>query len=111
MKFCPIRPGFSTSPATTSFSLDEKISNDLREVLNWWTHQHISRRFDYRDLPITRQQDSYSCGLLGGLALVAFLSKGKETLVDPSCVVQGRLKVLRVAEKRHKDMVQAYCFH
>jgi hypothetical protein len=94
-------------------SLGMKISDSLRGVLDWWTHLHTGRFFDYRDLPITRQQDDYSCGLLAWHALAAFLFKGKYTMVDPSCVAQERLKVLlRVAEKHHEHTVtvQQYCF-
>jgi hypothetical protein len=85
-------------------SLGKKISDDLREVLDWWIHLHTGRLFDYRDLPIAHQQDGYSCGILAWHALVAFFFKGK--IIDPSCVAQERLKVLlRVAEKHHEDMV------
>jgi hypothetical protein len=92
-------------------SLGKKISDNLRVVLDWWIYLHTGHCFDYCDLPITRQQDSYSCGLLAWLALVVFLSKGKHTLVDPSCAAQERLKVLlRVAEKHHEDMVRAHHF-
>ncbi|KIL67421.1 hypothetical protein M378DRAFT_74122, partial [Amanita muscaria Koide BX008] len=86
-------------------SLGKKISDHLREMLDWWIHLHTGRHFDYRDLPITQQQDSYSCGLLAWLALAVFLFKGKYRLADPSCVAQERLKVLlRIAEKHHENM-------
>lgn len=87
-------------------SLGKKISDNLRELLDWWTHLHTGHHFDYRDLPITHQQDDYSCGLLAWNALVAFLLKGRDTLVNPSCVAQERLRVLlHVAEKHHEEMV------
>jgi hypothetical protein len=63
-------------------SLGKKISDNLREVLDWWIHLHTGRLFDYRDLPIAHQQDGYSCGILAWHALVAFFFKGK--IIDPS---------------------------
>jgi hypothetical protein len=87
-------------------SMGMKISDGLREVLDWWTHLHSGRFFDYCDLPITLQQDDYSCGVLAWHALVAFIFKEKHAMVDPSCVAQERLKILlRVAEKHHEHMV------
>ena len=91
-------------------SLGMNINDSLREELDWWTHQHTGHFFRYRKLPITHQQDGYSCGLLAWHALVAFILK--HPMVDPSCVAQERLKVLlRVAEKHHEYMVQQYCLH
>ncbi|KAF8235774.1 hypothetical protein L208DRAFT_1422280 [Tricholoma matsutake] len=75
-------------------SLGKKISDNLHEVLDWWTHLHTGNLFDYCDLPITYQQDNYSCGLLAWNALAVFLLEGMHTLVDPSCVAQECLKVL-----------------
>jgi hypothetical protein len=92
-------------------SLGKNINDSLREVLDWWTHLHTGRFFEYRKLPITHQQDGYSCGLLAWHALVAFFFKQKNSMVgNPSCVAQERLKILlRVAAKHHEHMVQ-YCF-
>lgn len=92
-------------------SLGMDINDSLRGVLDWWTHLHTGRIFDYRKIPVTHQQDGYSCGLLAWHSLTAFLFKGKFPMVDPSCVAQERLKVLlRVAEKHHARMVPQYCF-
>ena len=93
-------------------SLGMNINDGLREELDWWTHLHTGRFFDYRKLSITHQQDGYSCGLLAWNALVAFIFKEKHPLISPSCVAQERLKVLlRVAEKHHEHMVQQYYLH
>jgi hypothetical protein len=89
-------------------SLGEGISNSLRAILDWWIHLHTKSQFDHRNLPITLQQDGYSCGILAWLALVTFLLRGKYSLVDASQVAEERLKVLiRVVEKHREKIVTA----
>jgi hypothetical protein len=74
--------------------------------LDWWIHLHTNGQFDHRNLPITLQQDGYSCGILAWLALVTFLLRGKYLLVDASQVAEERLKVLvRVVEKHQGKKV------
>jgi hypothetical protein len=87
-------------------SLGEGINSSLRAILDWWIHLHTNGQFDHRNLPITLQQDGYSCGILAWLALVTFLLRGKYLLVDASRVAEERLKVLvRVVEKHQGKKV------
>jgi hypothetical protein len=74
-------------------SLGGHINEQLKDVLGWWTHYHTGHIFTHFNLPITRQHDSHSCGLLAWNALAAYLLEGTE-LLRPADVVEERLKVL-----------------
>ena len=82
-------------------SLGERISSALREILDWWIHLHTNGQFNHNNLPITLQQDGYSCGLLAWLSLVTFLLRGKYPLVDASKVAEEHLKVLICVVEMH----------
>ncbi|KAF8800180.1 hypothetical protein BYT27DRAFT_7007350, partial [Phlegmacium glaucopus] len=75
-------------------SLGGVATAPVRRILNWWTLFHSGEEFTYRRLPITFQQDSFSCCLLAWDALRVFFSDGKETLLPNRDVAEGRLKVL-----------------
>ncbi len=55
-------------------SLGQTINAELQLALKWWTFAHFGVDFTVReDLPITRQEDGYSCGLLAWQAVMAFV--------------------------------------
>ena len=92
-------------------SLGEKISSALRAILDWWIHLHTNGQFNHCGLPITLQQDGYSCGILAWLALVTFLLRGKYPLVDASHVAEERLKILiHMVEKHQESFVRHALF-
>ncbi|PPR08056.1 hypothetical protein CVT24_010855 [Panaeolus cyanescens] len=61
------------------------------QTLLWWSHQHSSKRFTVSQLPITRQTDGASCGILACNALSTYLSEGLSPLLDMENVFGRRL--------------------
>jgi hypothetical protein len=53
-------------------SLESPIPPDLLETYRWWISQHLTSSFDLQDLPITRQEDGSSCGILADNSLSHF---------------------------------------
>jgi hypothetical protein len=86
-------------------SLGNTIPPDLLAILKWWTHTHTGKCFDVVDLPITRQTNGYSCGLLAWNALVVFFLQGKYNLIHGNEVDDKRLRVLLRVFSRHQDKV------
>ncbi|KAF8221880.1 hypothetical protein L208DRAFT_1325588 [Tricholoma matsutake] len=90
-------------------SLRDTPNQELIHALKWWTHLHTGHIFMVEDLPISRQQDGYSCGLLAWNALMIYLLQSKNyTLMDPKNIDDERLKVLLRITEQHQDQVGAY---
>jgi hypothetical protein len=53
-------------------SLNSPILPTLLETYQWWISQHSPTVFDLKHLPITHQEDYYSCGVLSDNALAHF---------------------------------------
>lgn len=45
-------------------------------AMNWWIEFHLSRKFAWSRMTVTKQADGFSCGILGGNALRHFYSGG-----------------------------------
>jgi hypothetical protein len=56
-------------------------------------------------MPVTRQWDGHSCGLLAWLALDSFLLGHQDALIESKDVADGRLKVFLQIIQRHEDEV------
>ncbi|THU93080.1 hypothetical protein K435DRAFT_861846 [Dendrothele bispora CBS 962.96] len=84
-------------------SLGSVIDNELKLLLQWWTHEHFGKDFMVCDMPIAKQDDTYSCSLFAWGALEAFL------LSDPECLGESekpeglRLRAFLRVIKRHYD--------
>jgi hypothetical protein len=86
-------------------SLNWQMDPELKQVLEWWIREHTSASFAYKKLPITYQQDDYSCGLLAWNALSHFFLPIDHPLIDPSDVATARLRVLLRVCKQHQNQV------
>ncbi|KAF8219178.1 hypothetical protein L208DRAFT_1342484, partial [Tricholoma matsutake] len=84
-------------------SLGNVISEEWRKMLDWWTHLHMGRQFDHEPLPITHQQDSFSCGLLAWNVLAVFLFKDRSTLINAGNVAEECLKLLLWVIGQHQE--------
>lgn len=42
-----------------------KPSATLRKHVNWWLFEHLGMDFKWKDMPVTKQNDPHSCGILG----------------------------------------------
>jgi hypothetical protein len=84
-------------------SLGGVATASVQRILNWWTQFHSGEAFTFQQLPITIQQDSFSCCLLAWDALRVFFADSKETLLPSQDVAEGRLKVLLQVIHEHQS--------
>ena len=75
-------------------SLGWKLEDRIKTALDWFTHRYTSLKFSYQKLPITHQDDSFSCGLLAWNALSHFFLPAEHPLIEPTQVSLEGLKVL-----------------
>lgn len=54
-------------------SMGGQLAEDMRNAIDWWTFLHSGQKFAHQSLPITRQRDDHSCGLIAWNALAAYL--------------------------------------
>ena len=81
----------------------------LRNVLDWWIQKSLptmNTMFPYQKMPITEQEDTYSCGLLAWNALSSFLLEDVK-IFSPNSIAEERLKVLLSVAERHHAKVRA----
>ncbi|KAJ7752973.1 hypothetical protein B0H16DRAFT_1418844 [Mycena metata] len=76
----------------------------LRKHVDWWIREHLGTTFTWGDLPVAKQNDPYSCGILGYFDLAHWCDSKRFPL--PKCTAASmadeRLKMfLRIVE-RHK---------
>ena len=62
---------FKASKILYGDSMGGAIDENVEEILTWWTYHHTGVTFTKIYLPITRQRDGFSCGLLAWNALAA----------------------------------------
>ncbi|KJA29085.1 hypothetical protein HYPSUDRAFT_127910 [Hypholoma sublateritium FD-334 SS-4] len=84
-------------------SMGGVIDHGVSETLTWWTNFHTGRHFNMWYLPITRQQDGHSCGILAWNAIAACVLPAKYSLIDPSGATNERMRVfLQIVEEHQK---------
>jgi hypothetical protein len=75
-------------------SFRHTIPNDLKHVFNWWLGFHMnSTPFSYQPLPVSRQSDTFSCGVLCWDGLRSFLLKSKPRLINPKQALDERIRI------------------
>lgn len=84
-----------------------EIKDDLKKVLEWWTHCHMGRTFLFLTLTITQQCDRYLCGLLAWNGLTHCVYLLRYPLVNVSSVDDEWLKILLKIASCHQDRVSA----
>jgi hypothetical protein len=94
---------FHTQTIWHGDSLGWEIEPQLKGALEWWTSQQTSKAFMHRTLPITRQIDGFSCGLLAWNALAHFFLPEEFPLMDAAEVTSERLQVLLKICSRPRD--------
>ncbi|KAF8193422.1 hypothetical protein BJ912DRAFT_241100 [Pholiota molesta] len=80
------------------------IPSTIQKRLTWWTQLHTDELFTYDLLPITHQQDMFSCCLLSWNALQAYFLEAEE-LMSSEDVFEGRLKVLINVIDEHQSQL------
>ena len=86
-------------------SMGVSIDEDLEAVLTWWTHQHTGRHFTTSYLPITRQRDGHSCGILAWNSLAVHIFPTTYSLIDLKAVAAERLRMFLQIANRHNEKV------
>lgn len=86
-------------------SLGHAISASMQDILTWWTRFHSNANFTIEKLPITIQEDSFSCGLLAWNSLAVYFTGTK--LLSVNEVAEGRLKVMLDIVHEHESQKQA----
>ena len=84
---------FKSSRILYGDSMGGTIDEDIKNALTWWIHHHTSRHFTSSYLPITRQRDGHSCGILAWIALATFLFPKTYSLMDAGAVADERLRM------------------
>ena len=83
-------------------SMKVPISTNLQQVPDWWTGYHTHFSFTYHNLPISRQLDSVSCGVLAWDSLRCYLLKTKPPLIDATQMHDARFEIFL-------HLVRSYC--
>jgi len=96
---------FKASRILYGDSMGGTIDEGIEEALNWWIGQHMGTQFTTSYLPITRQRDGHSCGILAWKALAAYLFPARYSLADGGAVGDERLKMLLRVLDRHNEKV------
>ena len=92
-------------------SFGEEPPPELMCAVEWWTHHHTGRDFTQAKLPITTQNDGFSCGLLAYNALAHRANPKKYPLIDAAKVDDARLEILLAVIGQHSDNVVSYPIH
>jgi hypothetical protein len=89
-------------------SLGWAIEDRQRKSIEWWMSEHTDEHFTWKALPITRQSDGCSCGLLAWNALACFLlDSSKDGLLSPDkpSIAEARYDILLRIIRRHSISV------
>ncbi|KAJ7744391.1 hypothetical protein B0H16DRAFT_1322159, partial [Mycena metata] len=82
-----------------------KPSQSLREHLNWWLFEHLGVPFKWSDIPVAKQDDPHSCGILSYFDLAHWFDSERFPL--PKCTAASmadeRIKMfLRIVERHQR---------
>jgi Ulp1 family protease catalytic subunit len=89
-------------------SLGGTITEEIEMVLNWWIHHHTGQQFTMNRLPITRQRDGYSCGIMAWNAVATKVLPKNYMLIKSEDVADERLRIFLRVSERHNDKVSYY---
>jgi len=86
------------------------INDDLEAALTWWTNYHTGNWFPTKTLPITRQRDGHSCGILAWNAIASFLQPETYPLMDSDVGIMAdeRLRMFLKIVDQHNERVSHY---
>ncbi|KAK7047057.1 hypothetical protein R3P38DRAFT_3423853 [Favolaschia claudopus] len=82
-----------------------KVPAGLRRHLDWWLYEHLGAKFKWIDVPVAKQNDAHSCGILAHSALAHWFDPERFPL--PECtaasMVEERIKMFLRIVKRHRQ--------
>ena len=75
-------------------SFGHTVPNDLKQVFNWWLGYHMNgTNFSYQTLPVSKQSDTFSCGVLCWDGLRSFLLRRKPRLINARQALDERIRI------------------
>ncbi|KAJ7861923.1 hypothetical protein B0H13DRAFT_1538861, partial [Mycena leptocephala] len=82
-----------------------KLSASLRKHLDWWLIEHLSAEFKWTDIPVVKQSDPHSCGILAYFAMAHWFDSERFPL--PKCtatsMVEEHIRMfLRIVERHER---------
>jgi hypothetical protein len=86
-------------------SLGWQMEAKTKDVIAWWIQAHTSVPFTHKPLPVTHQDNIFSCGLLAWNLLVHYFLPAQNPLIDASLVAIARIKVLLRISTHYLDQV------
>ena len=86
----------------------QRVKQEVVEAVEWWITQHVTSDFVHVDLPITRQIDSFSCGVFAVNA-VQHLVFPEITLLRPQDSVTECYRWFIAVVDRHNEVVRHSC--
>ena len=92
-------------------SFGHTVPNDLKQVFNWWLGYHMnSTNFSYQTLLVSKQSDTFSCGVLCWDGLRSFLLKRKPRLINARQALDERIRIfLCLVKPFYKKEVRLRC--
>ncbi|KAJ7176100.1 hypothetical protein C8R43DRAFT_857866, partial [Mycena crocata] len=78
------------------------VPASLRKHLDWWLFEHLGLQFKWKDIPVVKQTDPHSCGILAYLVLAHWFDKDRFPLPNSvaAAMADERIKIfLRIAER------------
>jgi Ulp1 protease family, C-terminal catalytic domain len=100
----PIVVDFKASKILYGNSIGGVIDEGIEEILTWWTYHHTGVTFTKTYLPITRQRDGFSCGLLAWNALATYLLPDIHSLFNALDMAKERLKIFLQVIEQHDQV-------
>lgn len=88
-------------------SFRKRVPEEVIVAVEWWIQYHCGHKFERGPLPITHQNDGFSCGLLSFNALAHSSNSEKYPLLDggAAAIDDGRLEVMLKVIERHTSYV------
>ncbi|KAJ6543745.1 hypothetical protein DFH09DRAFT_1390325, partial [Mycena vulgaris] len=79
------------------------VPSRLRSHVDWWIHQHLGLQFKWTDLPISKQIDAHSCGVLAYSSLAHWADAKHFPLPKSTTAAMAdeRLKIFLRLIERH----------
>ncbi|KAJ7150102.1 hypothetical protein C8R43DRAFT_887447, partial [Mycena crocata] len=81
------------------------VPASLRKHLDWWLFEHLGVQFKWKDIPVAKQIDGHSCGILAYLVLAYWFNKERFPLPNSTAasMADERIKMfLRIFERHRK---------
>jgi hypothetical protein len=82
----------------------------LRKHLDWWLFEHLSVKFKWVDIPVVKQNDPHSCGILAYFGLSHWFDPERFPLPKHTAasMAEERIKMFLRIIKRHERKVRCF---